>query len=452
MEDKIDLSFPPKQVKICQCKNCFRYRTGSPSSDWVNLNFDNSDFIHYCLSFLPQQQNIQIAKAGIIQSEHASSHSFLLSLDLVNNQGKKRQATVHFIVEDAICDFCESSLSSAQVQQWPSVVVISSYLDRIRPFKWLEKEIENSFQKNEASTINNNSINLFNACSSAEEMIKEDTKLIFRFSSKQMAFRLVSFIKRSLAVKIEEETNKIPRDETDFDIQLTYIITLPAIWTDDLICLPENICKMKSCNSLVICSKVSDSIAFVDPETGITIQITPEIYWKDPFSPLLMKSSMVLFDVLSINLLGPKRGRTQMCDVEIVLDSKNLTESSEILDSKSNKKDAEINNNALEVRSHLGNLLNIGDFCLGYDLRNGISTPFGSGEVHALPEGIIVSAIDANKTIDDKFFFDEFVKDGYNVEMIKKHLLVNKVPPSDQTEEAEQENKELDSNLSSLVI
>lgn len=451
MMERKDDSFLPKQINICQCKNCCKYRVNPSSSEWALLIFDSPDFIQFCLSFIECPENIEITRANILQSNNSSSHSFTLSLDIFNNsKNQKKLAMIHFIVEDVICDFCENLLSSPQVQQWSSTVIISSYLNRSRPLQWLEKEIEKSFQISDSliNMDNANSMSLYKTCSSAENMIKEEGKLTFLFNSKATAFRLVSFIKRAIAVKIEENIEKIPRDPSfisdftpDYDLNVTYTISLPGIWSDDLVCLPESICQIKGSNCICICTKVSDSIVFVDPETGTSTQISPEIYWDDPFPATLMKSSMVLFDVMSISIYGPKCGRTQMCDMEVVLDSSNLTESSSIIkdqdkDSNNNEDENEIeeqnelnlNFDPILVRSHLGNQLKIGDFCLGYDLRNGIDIPFGSGEQQTIPDAIIVSRAEIKENFNHKFFVNEFIKDGYNIGMIKEHLLVNKVP------------------------
>ena len=153
---------------------------------------------------------------------------------------------------------------------------------------------------------------------------------------------------------------------------------------------------------------------------------------------------MVLFDVLSISLLGPKRGRTQMCDIEVELDRRNLTESSSIINNQEGEGDGriskddhiELNFDTIRTTSHLGNQLKLGDLCLGYDLRNGIDFPFGSGETRVIPEAIIVSPFTMDIKDGHNFFVNEFVKDGYNAEMIKKHLLVNKVPPASQSDES----------------
>ncbi|KAK8848223.1 ribosome-binding protein [Tritrichomonas musculus] len=457
MEEKNFISsFPPKQINIKRCQICKRYQLGNDSaSNFVPIIFESDDFIQFCLSFLLCPQNIQITRANIIQSNYSSSNSFLLSIDFINDGNQKKQAAIHFIIEDSMCNFCKESLISVQSQQWSSTVIISAFDDRTRPLQWLEKEIEKSFQ------IKNSPNDLNNSMNPASMMTKENDTLIYKFNSKITAFRLVSFIKSEIAVQIKEIIEKVPRNASfnsesfyDHDLNVTYSVSLPGIWEDDLVCLPESICQIKGSSCLCICTKVSDSIIFTDPESGILTEITPEEYWKNPFSALIKKSSMVLFDVITITTFGPKCGRNQMCDLEIVLDVNNLTEKSVIFDKNKNandKSNVNLNFISIFVKSHLGDQLQPGDFCLGYDLRNGIDIPPGSGPLHSQPEAVIVSKVDSIENFNHEYFVNEFVKDGFNIGMIKEYLLVNKVPPPEQSNQSG-EQKELSNQFNSLVV
>lgn len=128
----------------------------------------------------------------------------------------------------------------------------------------------------------------------------------------------------------------------------------------------------------MICTKVTNSIALLDPFTLRHCFIDADQYWRASFKSLLTSRQLVEYIVL---------------DVETV--SSEVT----IGDTKYRLADAQVarisdfgkNDTIFNIKTHLGHLLNPGDYALGYDLYGANSNDMELDKYKGhIPEAILI--------------------------------------------------------------
>ena len=149
---------------------------------------------------------------------------------------------------------------------------------------------------------------------------------------------------------------------------------------EDLICLPPKLANaLGNLGPLVLCTKVTNSIALLDPFTLRSAFLDANQYWRAPFKALLTGRQLVEYIVLDVEVesaevsVGGFRYMLAHAQVARVADfGKNDT--------------------MFTIKTHLGHLLNPGDYALGYDLYAANSNDFEI-ERHKgliLPEALLV--------------------------------------------------------------
>ncbi|KAF3961581.1 hypothetical protein CMV_013817 [Castanea mollissima] len=133
-------------------------------------------------------------------------------------------------------------------------------------------------------------------------------------------------------------------------------VEICPICREDLICLPLKVAaSLGNLGPLVICTKVTNSIALLDPLTLRISYLDADQYWRLPFKSLLTSRQLVEYIVL---------------DVEIISSEVNVGGSKYVLADAQVARVSDFgrNDTIFNIRTHLGHLLNPGDYALGYDL------------------------------------------------------------------------------------
>ncbi|XP_057770610.1 LOW QUALITY PROTEIN: uncharacterized protein LOC130990388 [Salvia miltiorrhiza] len=121
-------------------------------------------------------------------------------------------------------------------------------------------------------------------------------------------------------------------------------------------CLPPKVAaSLGNLGPLLICHKVSSSIALLDPFTLRQCFLDAEQYWRSSFQPLLSSRQLREYIVLDVELVSSEvsvgGSRYTLADAHVARVS-----------------DFGKNDRRFIVRTHLGNRLSAGDYALGYDL------------------------------------------------------------------------------------
>lgn len=115
---------------------------------------------------------------------------------------------------------------------------------------------------------------------------------------------------------------------------------------------------------LVLVKNVSNVIHLIDPLTGQTATLEPEIFWRDPIRPLVTaaRARLTRYVVLGKEAVFLRKNVSKK-----TIKKKQKSRLASLTMAKED--DLGKNDTQMEERSHVGYLLKAGDVCLGYDLK-----------------------------------------------------------------------------------
>lgn len=104
---------------------------------------------------------------------------------------------------------------------------------------------------------------------------------------------------------------------------------------------------------LVLCSKISNMIQFLDPNSLQIADLSASMYWRAAFPSLCDVTQLSEFIVLDVEPTGDIKGKRVGADVTVC-----------------RAQDMGVNDHQFYVRTHLGGILHPGDSVMGYYLAN----------------------------------------------------------------------------------
>lgn len=338
----------PKEASLSFCRNCERFL--QPPSQWLAVQPESRELLALCLRRLKGLNKVKLTNAKFIWTE---PHSRRIKVKL-SVQGEGPQNTiieqsfeVQYIVNAMQCPDCARSFT---VNTWRACVQLRQKVSHKRTFFYLEQLI----------LKHNAHVNTVS--------IKETRDgLDFYFSSPNHAINLLSFLENVAPIKYKRSEELVSTDThtATKNYKFTFSVEIAPICRDDLVILPLSIARsLHNISPVVICSKVSNTLQFLDPNTLDVASLDPSFYWRAPFASLADSSQLVEFIVLNVEPLGPMRGRHALADIEVARAS-----------------DISRNTQSYQLRTHLGGLLKPGDSVLGYFLVN---SNFNSRELDSI--------------------------------------------------------------------
>jgi nonsense-mediated mRNA decay protein 3 len=167
------------------------------------------------------------------------------------------------------------------------------------------------------------------------------------------------------------------------------LVEICPLCKDDLLYLPAKLARqLGNISRLVIVKNISNLIHLIDPLSGQTASMSPEVFWRDPMRPIITaaRSRLARYIVLGKEAVvieqnvskrfATRKQRNRLATVTLAKES-----------------DLGINDKQFAERSHLGYLMKAGDFCVGYDLTETQLVEDEAEETRAdgkLPDVIIV--------------------------------------------------------------
>jgi nonsense-mediated mRNA decay protein 3 len=121
---------------------------------------------------------------------------------------------------------------------------------------------------------------------------------------------------------------------------------------------------MGNISRLVLVKNISNLIQLIDPLTGQTATMESDVFWRDPFRPLITaaRSRLTRYVVLGKEAVFLRRNVSKK-----TVNRKQKTRLASL--TLAREEDLGINDSQFEERSHVGYLMKAGDVSLGYDLR-----------------------------------------------------------------------------------
>jgi nonsense-mediated mRNA decay protein 3 len=178
--------------------------------------------------------------------------------------------------------------------------------------------------------------------------------------------------------------------------KFSYSVEIAPICKDDLVCLPPKLAKqLGNISPLLLCTRVGNSIHFVDPATLQTAELAAHIFWRTPFEALANVTDLVEFTVLDAEPSGAVNGKWVEADAQVALNgaftSRRVGGGADD-DGLMDYEGASAADQIYHTRTHLGAILQPGDSAMGFHLShaNFNSDEFAALPAHRVPDLVLV--------------------------------------------------------------
>ncbi|GAA0187395.1 hypothetical protein LIER_34683 [Lithospermum erythrorhizon] len=284
--------------------------------------------------------------------------------------------SVEYVVKDQMCESC--SRVQANPDQWGAVVQLRQYVSHRRTFFYLEQLILKH-----------------DAAAQCIRIMQMDNGIDFYFANRSHAVKFLEFVGKVTPVSSRRDKQLVSHDvkSSTYNNKFTFSVTIPPVCREDLICLPPTLAtSLGNIGPLVICTKVSNSIALLDPLTLRESFLDGHQYWSSSLKSFLSSKELVEYIILHVTPVDPikpnqysnREPKYKCVDAQVARVYNNRESKDEFARPDFGK--------IFHVRTHLGDLLKDGDYALGYDLvgtnSNDIELDKYKGRV--LPEVVLI--------------------------------------------------------------
>lgn len=319
------------------CRGCDRYL--APPKQWVPAQPESRELMALCLKRLRGLDKVKLVDAEFIWTEPHSKRikiNVTVQKDAFSQTTIQQTSEIEFVVQYSQCPDCAKTYTP---NTWKSIVQIRQKVNHKRTMFYIEQIILKQRVHREATSI------------------KETRDGIdFMFQKRDHAAKMADFLADIVPVKTKISEELVSRDTKSNQSQykFTFSVEIVPICREDLVCLPPKLAHSSgNISPLLLCYRIANNICLIDPNTLQTTEISPSVYWRNPFPVLAVSKDMVEFIVLDVELLGPSNGKYALADVQLARSS-----------------DLGSNDTTYLVRSHLGLVISAGDTVMGYFLSN----------------------------------------------------------------------------------
>uniref|UniRef100_A0A7N0ZZY4 60S ribosomal export protein NMD3 n=1 Tax=Kalanchoe fedtschenkoi TaxID=63787 RepID=A0A7N0ZZY4_KALFE len=328
-----------KHVIIMYCPDCESYL--QPPRTWVKAQLESRELLTFCIKRLKNINKVKLIDARFIWTE---PHSKRILVELciqraVMNGGVilEQKYRVEYVVQDHMCESC--SRVQANPDQWVASVQLRQHVSHRRTFFYLEQLI----LKHDAAVR-------------AIKIKQMEQGIDFFFANRSHAVKFIEFLGKVTPIKSRHDKQLVSHDRksNNYNYKYTFSVEICPVCREDLICLPPKVKNnLGNIGPIVICTKVTNSVALLDPVTLRQCYLDADQYWRYSFKSLLSSRQLIEYIVLNIVPTGatvPGTGYA-LAHAEVARVS-----------------DFGYNDTMFTITTHLGHLLNPGDYALGYDL------------------------------------------------------------------------------------
>lgn len=353
-----------KHVIISHCPECDCYL--QPPRTWIKAQLESKELLTFCVKRLKNLNRVRLVNAEFIWTEPHSKRikvKLKVQKEVLNGAILEQSYVVEYVQQDHMCDSC--SRVQANPDQWVAAVQLRQHVTHRRTFFYLEQLILKH-----------------DAAARAIRIKQMDQGIDFFFGNRSHAVKFVEFVGKVVPVRSRHDKQLVSHDpkSNNFNYKYTFSVEISPICREDLICLPPKVAvSLGNLGPLVICMKVTNSIALLDPFTLRHCFLDADQYWRSSFKSLLTSRQLVEYIVL---------------DVEVVSSEVNVGGSKYVLADAQVARVSDFgkNDTIFSIRTHLGHLLNPGDYALGYDLysANNNDMELDKYKGLVLPETILI--------------------------------------------------------------
>lgn len=177
-----------------------------------------------------------------------------------------------------------------------------------------------------------------------------DHGIEFFFSDWSHAVKFVEFVGEVVPAQSHHDKQLVSRgsESHNYKCTYTYSVEISRICREDLICLPPIAAhNLGNLGPFIICTKVTNSIALLDPFTLRHCYLDADQYWRSPFKAFFTSRQLVEYIVLDVTIVSTE---VNVCSPKYVLAGAQVAR---VLGFGKN-------DTILSTRTHLGHLLNLG--------------------------------------------------------------------------------------------
>jgi len=375
------------EATLHQCRGCQRWHQSE--GKWIGCDIESRELMSLCLAKISngikKQANLRLVDASWVWTEpHSMRLKVRLTVQKEVQQGTILQQAfvVTYIVRNQQCVECQAEFRTGS---WKSLVQVRQRVRHKRTFLYLEQLI----LKHGAHR----------GCLSIETF---RDGMDFYFPEKNKAARFISFLESVVPIKVKTSKKLIGTDVKSniSNFKYTNLVEIVPLCKDDLLYLPAKLARNQgNISRLVLVKGISSLIHLVDPLTGQTASVPPEMFWRDPIRPIISfaRSRVGKFVVLGKDAIYLERNASKR--------STSRQRSKLALLTVASEEDLGINDEQMQEKSHIGYLMKSGDVCIGYQLKD---AQFNDDEAEnarasgALPDVVIVRKLYSGATSENK--------------------------------------------------
>lgn len=343
IQSKIDITQDlAKQCLLQLCGKCDRYL--QPPSSWVTAPLESRQLLGICLKRVKGLNKLHLIDAGFIWTEpHSKRVKVKITVQKDENGAKLQQTTIiEFQIVNQICEDCQRVEAK---DYWKCVVQVRQRARHKKTFFYLEQLIlkMNAHQKTVSIKQTPDGIDFF-------------------YSVQPDARKLVDFLMTVAPCRFDTSKRLISHDvhSNTYNNKYTYSVEIVPICKDDIVCLPHSLARQLDVGPICICTRITQLIHLMDPQTLKLVEIDVNTYWRSPFNSICTPKQLKEYTIMDIDVqenrrhvFGRESNKHELADAWVVRSSELATGGQQI-----------------HTKTHLGHLLNIGDLALGFDLVN----------------------------------------------------------------------------------
>ena len=365
-----------KQCAVIHCNQCARYL--QPPKHWIRADLESKELLTFCIKRVKGLNKVKLVDAGFIWTEPHSKRlktKLTVQKEVLNGAILQQSFVVEYVVEWNMCDAC--ARAAANADQWQACVQVRQKVEHKRTFLFLEQLIlKHSMEVN------------------AIGVKSQPDGLDFYDGHRSHGLKMVDFIGSCLPIRFRNDKQLISHDANDntYNYRFTLAVEIVPICREDLVVLPPKTSKIYGgIGPVVLCTRIGNSIQFMETNTLRRVWLNADQYWRYPFSAVATSKQLCEYVVLDMEIVngndwenidkddnGETRSQYMFNGSQFGgnastaggkqrhANRKNLLADVTIARSR----DFGINDITFFTRTHLGYFLKVGDTCLGYDLTN----------------------------------------------------------------------------------
>lgn len=344
------------ETTLHQCRGCQRWHLDG--GKWIGCDLESRELMSLCLKNVSGLNKtniggdkIMLVDAGWIWTEpHSMRLKVRLTVQKEVQQGTivEQSFVVVFIVRNQQCSECQAEFRQGS---WKSLVQVRQRVGHKRTFLYLEQLI----LKHGAHR----------GCLSIETF---RDGMDFYFPDKGKAARFITFLENVVPIKVKHSKKLISNDVKSniSNFKYTNLVSICPLCKEDLLYLSKKLARnLGNISRLVLVKNVTNVIHLIDPLSGQTAQLASEVYWRDPFRPIItagrtrftryvvLGKDAVIVEKNSSKKTATKRNRNKLASLTLARES-----------------DLGLNDAQFDEKSHVGYLMKSGDVAVGYDLTD----------------------------------------------------------------------------------